>query len=122
MGTVNVDVEFADIISFAAAYNKRPLIRALSISSSTGETYNDVEVSVELRSVDVTLAEPWRMAGLRIGPIPTSWTSSDFSTFEARRERHARRHRRQVRRARHPRKQWWDRTPFRSPRHHHPGS
>ncbi|WP_314853939.1 DUF3320 domain-containing protein [uncultured Microbacterium sp.] len=75
---VRISLECREVVSFVAAYNRRPLIYALAVSSVDGARYEDVRITVELTSLGVALTESWRRAVTAIGPVATEWTGADF--------------------------------------------
>lgn len=75
---VRIGLECRRVVSFVAAYNRRPLLYGLTVSSVDGTRYEDVRVTIGLSSLGVALTEPWRRAVTAIGPVATEWTRSDF--------------------------------------------
>lgn len=82
MSAINIDVEFSEVIYFAAVYNKRPVVESLSIRSNSSQVFTDLEVSVELFSLGDSLSEPWKQRVSTLGPVAKTWTISDFGSLK----------------------------------------
>ncbi len=81
MSSVDIEVEFSEVIYFAAAYNRRPVISSLIIRSTSGEVFSDVEITIDIESLGDKLAQTWTQGVTDVGSVPKSWTTNEFREF-----------------------------------------
>ena len=75
-----VDIEFSyrKVISYAAAYNRRPFIFGLSVRNNGGAALTDVTVVVRLEAQGRALMNSWERQIGALGAVPTTWSTGDF--------------------------------------------
>lgn len=80
-GRISVSLRAVDVISFARAYNGRPLVLALDVTAPDGDALADVAIQIEASSLGEQLTTPWRR---EIDVLPTtgiSWRADAFEDF-----------------------------------------
>lgn len=78
MTAVEIEFAYRKVISYAAAYNRRAFISALSVRNGGGSAIADVTVEVRLKAAGQQIMSPWSRQIGALGPVPTTWSTSDF--------------------------------------------
>ena len=73
-----IDLACSEVISYAASYNRRPIVYELGIKPSGTQTYADLDITLTLSSLGQEMVQPWRRRVASLGPGGIVWGASDF--------------------------------------------
>lgn len=79
MPRIDINFSYRKTVSYAASYNRRPLMTELTVATSDGSVVTDATVTVELIANGSPLVETWNRALSAIRPVAVVWTSTDFA-------------------------------------------
>lgn len=74
-----MNFSYRKTVSYAASYNRRPLIDELTVATADGSVVADATVTVELTANGSPLVEPWTRTLGAIRPVAVVWTPTDFA-------------------------------------------